>query len=402
MLITLPTDANVSTLTQAGLAVESLPNLVQFLILCMQTIYGVDINVDSNSPDGQLINIFAQCTTDQLEVILDAYNAMAISTSYGVRLDQLVALNGLARKQGTYTQAKVVVTIAQALTLPGLDQTAIPAFEVADNAGNQFQLITSYIAGGSGTPTLTFRAVNIGQVQTSANTITNISTPTLGISAVNNPSIASDIIGVNEETDAQLKVRQAQSFNLAAIGPSDSMESALRNVPGIVDALVIENNTAGTINTVPPYSVWPIVNGGTPTTIAAAIYAKKSPGTPMKGSLSQNVARPNGQTFTANWDTAVSQPLYIKFSIIWRGGVQAFANADIIAALAIALVYKLGQNPSIADIYTAMATIAPTAIVTINSANQGVSVDNSTWGNIVSPNTSQYYFVVLVANISII
>lgn len=402
MVVTLPTDPNVSVITQAGLAVESLPSLVQFLILCFQTIYGADINVDSNSPDGQLLNIFAQCDADQLEIILDAYNAMAVSTSYGQRLDQLVALNGLARKQGTYTQAQVIVTITQALTIPGIDQTAVPAFTVADNAGNQYQLVTSYVAGGSGTPTLTFQAVDIGQVQTSPNTITNIATPTIGISTVNNPSIASDVIGTNEETDAQLKVRQAQAFNLAATGPSDSMESALRNIPDVVDAIVVENNTSGTVNTIPAYTVWPIVNGGTLSEIAAAIYAKKSPGTPMKGSVTQNVTRPNGQIFTAQWDVAVSQPLYIKFSIIWRGGIQAFSNADIIAALASVLVYKLGQSPSVGDIQIAMATIAPTAIITINSATQGVSVDNSTWESIVAPTAAINYFNVLAANIVIV
>lgn len=402
MVTTLPTDPNVSTLTQAGLAVESLPNLVQFLILCMQTIYGVDINVDSNSPDGQLLNIFAQCDADQLEIILDAYNAMAPSTSYGARLDQLVALNGIARKQGTFTQAQVVVTITQAQTVPGLDQTVVPAFAVTDSAGNQYQLITSYVAGSPGTPTLTFQAVTLGQVQTSPNTITNISTPTIGITAVNNPSTAGDIIGTNEETDAQLKVRQAQAFNLAATGPSDSMESALRNIADVVDAIVVENNTGGTVNTIPPYSVWPIVNGGTAAEIAAAIYAKKSPGTPMKGSVSQNVTRPNGQIFTAQWDVAVSQPLYIKFSIIWRGGVQALANADIIAGLASALVYKLGQNPSIGDLYTAMSILAPTAIVTINSVTQGVSKDNSTWASVVSPTAAINYYSVLAANITIV
>lgn len=400
MALPLPTDPNISILTQTGLSIESNPNIVAYLVSCFQFIYGADINVDSNSPDGQLIRIFAQSITDFLELLLATYNLSAISTSYGTRLDQLVALNGIQRKQGTYTQTQILITANAALTVPGQDQTAITPFTVADNAGNQFQLVTSYVFSAPASATLTFEAVDIGQVETTANTITNIITSTLGISTVNNPSTASDVIGVNEETDAQLKVRQAQAFTLGATGPSDSMESALRNIPDVVDAIVVENNTSAPVNTVPAYSVWPIVNGGTPTEIAQAIYSKKSPGTPMKGSISQIVTRPNGQTFSAQWDVAVSQPLYIAFSIIWRGP-QAFSNTTIIAALASTLAYKLGENPSIGDIVQAMIVIAPTAIVTINSTTEGVSVDGSTWESLVSPTTAQNYFTVSLGNITI-
>lgn len=396
----LPVDLNVSTIDQTGLTIESKTNLVAFLIAAYQYLYGADINVDSNSPDGQLIQIFAQADEDFLELLLLTYNLFAVPTAFGVRLDQLLALNGIQRKQGTFTQAQVLVTATLAVTAPGQDQTAITPFTVADNAGNQYQLVTSHVFSVAGSATLTFQSVAIGQVETTANTITNIITSTLGISTVNNPSTASDSIGVNEETDSQLKVRQAQSFNLAATGPSDSMEAALKNIPSVVDAIVIENNTNGTVNTVPAYTVWPIVNGGTALEIGQAIYAKKSPGTPMKGSNSQIISRPNGTTFTAKWDVAIAQPLYIGFSIIWRGA-QALGDADIITALVSALNYKLGQNPNIGDIVAAMATIAPTAIVTINSSLQGVSDDGSSWESLVSPTTAQYYYTVSEANITI-
>lgn len=389
-----------SIIDQSGLTIESKAQIILDLIADFQAIYGADINVDSNSPDGQLIQILAQVDTDLLELLLAAYNLSAVPTSYGTRLDQLVALNGLARQQGTYTQAQVLVTVSGAVTLPGLDQTAEVPFTVADNAGNQFQLVTSNVFGGSGSATLTFQAVDIGQVQTTANTITNIITSTLLVSTVNNPSVSTDSIGINEETDAQLKVRHAQSFNLAATGPSDSMEAALLNVAGVTDAYVVENNTGGIVNTIPAYSVWVIVVGGTSAEIGQAIYSKKSPGCGQKGSTSEIITRPNGSTFTAQWDVGASQRLYIAFSVIWRGA-QAMSNSDIEAALAAALVYKLGQNPSIGDIVTAMATIAPTAIVTIESSTQGVSNDGSTWASLVTPSDAQHYYTVAEADITV-
>lgn len=396
----LPTDPNISTLTQAGLAVESKANVIAFLVSCYQSIYGPDINVDSNSPDGQLINIQAQAIEDFLELLLLTYNSFSVNAAFGVRLDQLVALNGLQRKQGTFTQAQVLVTVNQALSLPGLDQTALTPFTVSDNAGNQFQLVTTHVFGGGGSATLTFQAVEIGQVQTTANTITNIVTSTLGVTTVNNPSVSGDSIGVNEETDAQLKVRHARSLDLGATGPADSVESALRNIPDVVDALVVENSTGVAVNSIPPRSIWAIVRGGTPAEIAAAIYAKKTLGCGMKGAQSLLVTRPNGSTFLAQWDNAIAQSLHIKFSIIWRGAA-ALLDADIITALAAALVYKLGEDPSIGDVLSAMLIIAPTAIVTIDSTTQGVSTDGITWASLVQPSDPQHYFTVDAANITI-
>ena len=234
-------------------------------------------------------------------------------------------------------------------------------------------------------------------IQTVPNTITNIVTSTLGVTTVNNPSTSSDLIGTNEETDAQLRIRHDQSFNLASTGMSDAMESALRNLGDVLDAYVVENDTGGTVAGIPANSIWAIVRGGTSLEIAAAIYAKKSPGCGMTGALTQAIARPNGQSFTARWDGALSQPLYIKFSLIWVGP-QLLSAAQVETELASALVYKLGQNPSIGDVLKAMQVIAPTAIVTIN-ASQGVSSDNATWGSIVYPTTAQYYYTVSASNI---
>ncbi len=389
-----------SQITQAGLTIDSKAQLLQDLIAAMQAIYGADINVNSNSPDGQYLNIQAQTIEDFLELLLNTYNNFALDTSYGERLDQLVALNGIQRQAGTNTLAQVDVVASQALNLPGLDQTAETPFTVSDNSGNQYFLKTSYVFASPGTQTLQFEAEQIGMVETVPNTIVNIVTATLGISSVNNPTIAGDSIGVNEETDAQLKIRHAQSLNLAATGPADAMESALRNIDGVVDAYVVENDTGSTVNGIPARSLWAIVRGGTPEEIAQAIYTKKGVGCGMFGSESYIVTRPNGQTFTAAWDYALAQSLYVKFAIIWTG-TPTLDDEDIKIALAAALVYRLGQNPSIRDVLVAMNTIAPSAIITIDSSTQGVSDDDSIWASVVQPQDPQYYFTLDPADITI-
>lgn len=169
-----------------GLQVASFAEIVAALTASLQAVYGEDINVEPNSPDGQNIAIFAQAVEDMLETLLDTYNIFFVEAAYGVMLDQLVALNGLVRNPGSFTEVYVQVTVTQALTLPGQDATT--PFTVADDAGNQYQLAESTIFGAAAVATLLFRAVLLGRVEVLPNTIDNIITTTIGVTAVDNPS----------------------------------------------------------------------------------------------------------------------------------------------------------------------------------------------------------------------
>ena len=389
----------VSSLGPTGLTIDTLPDLIATLTANMKGIYGSDINTDSNSPDGQMINIFCQNVADLLELLQSVYNSFGFMQAYGVQLDQRVAIMGITRQQGTFTTTPVLITVNRALTLYGLDQTAQPVFTVIDQTGNTWELVTTQVFSGAGSMTLTFQSVTIGAINATANTITQMVTTVLGVASVNNPVTSGTSIGVPEETDTQLKIRAAQGFALASTGPADAIEAALQNTPGITDALVVENYTNGTVGGTPAHSIWAIVTGGTAADIGQAIYAKKAPGCGMRGAQSDIITRPNGTTFTALWDASIAQPLFISFGIFWRGAVT-LTNATIIAELAAALTYKLGVNPSIGDVITAMQTIAPTAVV-LFGANQGVSADGVDWQSVVDPTTPQYYFTVSAGNISI-
>ncbi len=459
-----------NSLSAFGLTVDSVTDIVTSLTTAMQSIYGSDINVDANSPDGQLINIYAQTAADILELIVDVYNSFSVEGAYGVMLDQRVALNGITRRQGTYTIVPVVVVVNQAITLTGLDDVAadptLTAFTISDNAGNQFFLETGIAFAGAATQALLFRAVEIGLVETTPNTITNQVTTVLGVASVNNPItsisttghtasgfpqitaipstagmlVGMDIAGtgipagstilsvdsttqvtisanatatasgvtitvtsppivngVNEETDAQLKIRHGQSFALASTGPADAVSAALLAIPDVTDAFVVENVTDSPVGGVPAHGIWCIVAGGTDAEIGQAIYAKKGLGCDMLGAQTFIIARPNGTSFTAKWDTAESQPLYLAFTVNGIVAGTSFDTALIATELAAALVYKLGQNPNVGDVVSAMLTIAPNGYLT----DIGVSKNDSDFFDVITPDDAQHYFVVLAANIHV-
>jgi hypothetical protein len=389
-----------SQLDGTGLQIKTLDEIKNALIYGLQSIYGQDINVASNTPDGQNIGIFAQAALDNLELLQQVYNAFGIDFAYGILLDRLVALNGLSRAQGTYTFTDIVVVVDRALTLEGLDADVGSAdgtgFTVEDDAGVQFILAETEVIAASGSYTLSFRAKDIGAVQTSPNTITNQVTVTLGVTSVNNPSVATSV-GQDEETDAALKVRHSKMFNLASTGPADAMEAAILALPTVTDAIVVENDTSGTVGGVPARSIWPIVEGGVDSDIAQAIYAKKIPGCGQKGATEISITRPNGMVFTAKFDRPLSENLHIEFTIIPRTPGVTFDTDAIKTALASALTYTLRQSASIGDVIGAMLTLYPNGVLT----DVGVSANGTDWYDNLDPTDAQHKFSVAASRITV-
>lgn len=386
-------------ITSDGLEIKSVSDIVSDITASMQTIYGSDINVDSNSPDGQLINIFAQASEDLLELLLAVYNTFSVDKSFGVYLDQRVALNGIARRQGTYTETNVTVTTVGSINLVGLDalvaDPTAQVFTVSDGTGNQFYLEES-VATSNGANVLVFRAKAIGLVETVPNTITNQVTVVQGVTSVNNPAVASSV-GVNEETDTELKIRHAKMFFLASTGPSEAIQAALLAIADVTDALVVQNDTDSPVSSIPAYSIWAIVDGGTDAEVGTAIYNKKAPGCGMKGSHTYVVARPNGTSFTAKFDRAISEDLYIAFTFTAITTGLLFDTAAIKESLVETLIYKLNQPATIGDIVIAMHTIEPRGIVSV----VGVSSDGMSYVDILHPSDYQHKLVLTAGRIDI-
>lgn len=387
-----------NTLDANGLVVATTNEIATDLKAALFAIYGNDINLGSEAPDGQMVGIYAQADSDILDLIVDVYNMFDVDSAYGIGLQRLVAINGLTIHAGTYTTTPVEITVDRALTLPGLDQDTVAPYQVQD-ANTIWTLLSSYDFASADTQALVFQAAEMGPITPLPNTITVQATPLVGVTAVNNPSVAGAVIGTAEETDVQLRIRHAKSFKLAATGPADAVEAALMSLDDVTDALVVQNNTTGTVGGVPAHSIWPIVVGGTPAAIAGAIYAKLNPGCGMTGAESYDVARPNGQLATMQWDAGVEQRLWAQFGIIPAVTGLTFDNDLLKQQLAAALLnyWKLNQTASVGDLVRAMFTIEPRAIL----VSIGVSVDGSSFNDTVGTTSPKNYFALAAADIDI-
>ncbi len=394
--LTIPTSAEILTGYTDGIVASD-----GSVIPGMKSIYGAGINVEPNSPDGQMLNLLTLSVQDVYQFLAQVYTSFDPDQAIGRQLDNRCAINGIVRQPGSRTLVSVLVTVTQAVTLDGVDDEPTRPFTVADSAGNQFNLQSSHVFSGAGSATLVFQAASYGPVAALANTLTTIVTVTLGVSTVNNPADASST-GVSEETDAELRIRRTRSTALPSQGFLDGLLGGLLNVEDVTAAVVLENNTASTdANSIPSHSIWCIVNGGTNADIAQVIYVKRNAGCGMKGSVSVDITQLDGNTCTILFDRPTAQLLYISFTIAALAGQPTPDEVYIRTQLLALLNYDIGKQADISSIIALVQGLVPTSYVTVTNATEGVSTDNATWAAVKSPTGVNYQFYVTAASIYI-
>lgn len=390
-----------NVIDQSGLQIQSLSDIVSEILNGTAdypgyyVIYGPNINVNPNSPDGQCIAIFAQAKLDMLEFIQQVYDSMDPDQAVGVSLDQRCAINGVFRNAGTYTVTNVTVVVDRALTLVGLNTDPISPFTVADASGNQFQLVDDAVFSGGDTQALVFRARVLGAVLTTPNTLTTIVTVTLGVLSVNNPTTATST-GINEETDYNLRIRRQNSVALPSKGFLGGLYGALIDTDDVTSVVVRENVGASPdADGIPGHSIWVIVAGGLTSDIANVIYVKRNAGCGMKGAVTYDIVQVDGTTFTVLFDRPIAENLYISFDTApVTGSVDNGYIRDQILAL---LSYGISQPADASAITALVKQIAPNAAVT----DMGVSGDGSTYTGLLDPTGVQYQFAIAADRIII-
>lgn len=332
-------------ITSTGLTVKTLTEIITDLENAFKEIYGVDINISPNSPDGQLINIFAQAASDNRELAVQINNGFDPDRAVGRILDERVAINNIQRIGGTYTTQPITITVDRTVTLQGLDDEFNnidgTGYTVQDDAGNEFILVDSETFT-AGSYSRNFRARNIGAVETTVDTITNPVTIVLGVTSINNPSGALTI-GQNEETDAELRVRRQQSVAINSAGYLNGLLATVLNLDGVTEAVLYENVTSSTDSDgIPAHGIWLVVEGGANTDIADAIYSKKSYGANMKGDVEIAITTESNYTFTAKFDRPTATDLYIRFDVQPVVGTPEYDLAAVKEHIVANLVYNIG------------------------------------------------------------
>lgn len=370
-------------ITSTGLTIDTLQEVITNLEDGLKGIYGTDINIESNSPDGQYINIEALTIRDILALLLQINAGFDPDQAEGVILDQRVAINNIKRLGATYTLQDVTVTVDQAINLQGLDADANNAdgvgFTVADSQGNQFILLDTQTPTVAGSYTYSFRAKNLGAVETLINTITTAQTVQAGVVSVNNTTTQSSL-GINEETNFQLRERRKQSTAIRSQSALESVKANLLALDGVSNVATYENDTdVIDINGLLPHSFYGIVEGGSNTDIAGVIARYKSVGCNVNGDVSVDVAITDA-TYVMQFDRPQDKPLYIRFGIKALATGITFNETEIKQYIVDNKVFKISEFALADD----LSEIAKDGIIA-SAGNVGavvnleISVDGFAW-----------------------
>lgn len=235
-----------------------------------------DWNLDPSTPDGLKIAHDSEVFGALDETIQQAYNSKDPNKASGYDLDIISAITGTTRSQGSAS------TVSELLT--GVAGTIVPAGTRirSSTTGTVWSLDQTWTLDSTGSATADLTCITLGPVEASANTLTQIVDTVGGLTAVTNPSPATP--GTNVESDSSLRVKRSTAVGRPGNNQIDSMLGELYAVAGTRRVKVYENDTnSSSVTTDNPYglpahSIAPVIDGGTDTDVAMAVYIKKNPG----------------------------------------------------------------------------------------------------------------------------
>lgn len=381
-----------------GLVTQSLDEIRADLVTKFQGIYGSNINLEQNSPDGQWINILAQEKKDILDLVTTIYNNLDPDRVIGIPQQILYKWNGLFIKAYTYSYVYINVTTTAPVNLQGLDDNIDNAdgtgYTVTDTAGNRWILANSQSLQ-AGTTLLNFRAAQLGAIEALPNTINVMETIVAGVASVNNPA-ANYITGNQGESSSAFRLRRAKSMAVPSQGFDESLESQLNSLDTVTQAKVYDNRTSAEVNGIPAHTVWVVVEGGQPDEIGRTIYNNLPPGIPMKGSQSVVISKQNGDIQTIFYDLPSAVPLYIQMTIKNFGTTPL--DTDYIKEQLALTTYNIGQTATTSQISADVGDILGD---TGTPYNITISTDNTDWVEYATPTGLDEYFTISTDNISI-
>jgi len=388
------------SLSATGLEVKTRAELIAEFTAAFQAIYGADINLDQDSPDGQMMNIYIQAVLDVSDLLVQVYNSFNPDNAIGTVLDQRVGINGIQRQAGTFTTTNITIVTSQPVNLYGLDQNVEPVYTVSDNAGTEWELVTTTYILSATTTVCVFQAKEAGATLTIPNTITVPVTIVLGVTSINNPTTYTTL-GIDEETDAALKIRRQQSVSLASQGYLQALIAALENVAGVTSAYIHENMTDTTDSeNVPSHSIWVIVAGSyDDEELATAIYTKRNAGCGLYGSESYVITQVDGSPFVVVWDDVVMENLFIKMTLTSLNGIDPPNIAQILTDLPTLYVPSVYEQVNINDLATYVQQVDNNALVTLEGFSLSVG---GTYTDTLTPSAKNKQFAIASSRIVII
>lgn len=355
-----------------GIHIPTYEDILEQLIQEYKGIFGEDVYIEPETPDYQLLSIFARHLDDFSAIAVDVYNARNPDYATGNSLDLLLPLNGMSRKKATPSTA--------VLTIMGDEGTVLPAGSKAiDNDGYIWSTDEDFTIPNHNNGTVNATCDTPGAIPAPAGTITGIYTPIVGWAGVTNAANA--VQGENVETDAEVRARRNLLFSKAANGTIESVISSLMSLAEVEFVSFVYNDTDSTdAKGLPPHSICALVQGGDSDEIAATILRTKAPGVQTYGNTTVNVIE-SGTTYPVKFTRPTERTVSITVTVKKLAGYSSANCTPLIKESLMSDVNGLGVGVSwgvtmgYKDIYTIFEGQDMPFVVTSISAtnNHGTS-----------------------------
>lgn len=302
------------------------------------------------------------------------------STSGGSSLDRVSQITGSVREDATQS----TVT----LTLTGTNGNVVAAGFTAQIPGTSIRFAAT--AGGTFTGTtlaLPAQCTVFGPVAAPAGSLTQIFTPTAGVTAVTNALDA--VEGTDEESDPHFRQRRLDELDSSGDATADAIRADVLKVAGVTECRVYNNPTGAVVDTVPANSFEVVVLGGADQDIVNAIGKSTGAGISSAGSSTGIYVDTQGNNQTVKFTRPTVVNIYVAVHRTTDASYPAGGDATIkqnIVDFWNAKPQKIATTVVDSQLYTPV--FAVTGVTDVTVINIGIAPTPTTPTNITVGNRS--------------
>ncbi|MDM2751416.1 baseplate J/gp47 family protein [Citrobacter sp. Cs237] len=320
-MTTLETAVPDVTITENGLSVPDISDVLAGRLTDMTTALGGGASQSLSSPQGQIAQSDTEIIAQVYDKLLCLFNQVNPDYSTGRMQDGIGRIYFMDRisAQGTVVTATCIGQVG----------TTIPAGSSAvDTSGYIYQSIDNAIIPSTGSVDVQFVNTTTGPIPCAAGALSQIYRAVSGWDSITNANPG--VVGVDVESRIAFETRRKQSVARNSRNQDASTLAALLATNGVLDAYVWSNRTASTIIKgttnfpVLAHSIYICVYGGTDEDVAESIFQTYNPG-----------ANLNGSTHHSVYDNVNYLPPYPEYDMQWQKATptRVYFNVELDSSL---------------------------------------------------------------------
>lgn len=344
-------------LTETGLEIPTVEGLLTDMSSSLRGDIDPTLDTTADSPQGQLLGIFASHLREAWEALAVAFNINPADAE-DFLLEWICSLTGTFRRPATKSRfvglRKITLTLDAGTTVP-----AGSVVHVEGKPDVRFVTTADAVNGGAVAADVLAEAEaeDAGPVVANAGTLTVIATPVVGWTAVTNTLDAE--LGKLRESDAELRIRREVELRKPGTGTVDAIAVDLESISyegeePVLDAHVFENTTmAVDARGLPPKSIEALVLDGLDqalpdNVIAQAVWNSKAGGIKAYGTTTTGIALDRtGKPHVVPFTRPEIVPIFIQVEIGFDGLTYA-GDETLASAIALGMQSKARSEMLIA------------------------------------------------------